>query len=565
MGLTVESLMSVVVALGFVACSSTSAPVKDAGPPSRDAASDAPSRDSEAGKESGPDAGGLILTELSVTSKAIPALTLVPGFSPSIHDYYVRCEAGTNALVVSMTAASGDLCQLTSPTKSPRLSKQTVSVSADENQAIVATVIGGTGTEEYWVRCLPHEFPEIEMTPHPEAGTPTPGYYLVGNDVVGMAELGYAMVLDGNGVPVWYTSHAGFGVINVDDLVPGAVSFIGSSVGVPYEILTLSPPATQYVTEEGKPSDAHELRVLPSGDYLLFDESVQTGVNLTGLAVPTSDGGTLELGPNDDIYACNIVEVDKSGAIVWKWVATEHFDPVKDISYVEPPLIGPGGVPLMQPFHCNSIDVDDLGNLLVSARNMDSVFYVERPSGRVLWKVGGQSYSIDGATYVPVASAFHRQHDARFQPGWTRTCDGAGGTGQISLFDDETAEPGPARAVVYDVHVAAPALSDAGASSDGGAMDCGAPADAGSSVATLAWQYKGTTSIDVQGSFRIAADGSRVVGWGINGGHAFTEVDVGGNDLLDFYFSGGESTYRAIKVPLTTFDIGVLRSTAGSM
>jgi hypothetical protein len=65
------------------------------------------------------------------------------------------------------------------------------------------------------------------------------------------------------------------------------------------------------------------------------------------------------------------------------------------------------------------------------------------------------------------------------------------------------------------------------------------------------------------GSFRILPDGSRVIGWGLVPGAGFTEVDVAGNDLADLTFLDGNTTYRAIKVPLGAFDLGALRSTAG--
>jgi hypothetical protein len=79
---------------------------------------------------------------------------------------------------------------------------------------------------------------------------------------------------------------------------------------------------------------------------------------------------------------------------------------------------GPGsttadGGAVYDVFHCNSIDVDPAnGDPLVSAREMDSVFYVDRPSGKVLWKMGGATASKDGATYVAVSDPFFRQHDA---------------------------------------------------------------------------------------------------------------------------------------------------------
>ena len=69
------------------------------------------------------------------------------------------------------------------------------------------------------------------------------------------------------------------------------------------------------------------------------------------------------------------------------------------------------------------------------------------------------------------------------------------------------------------------------------------------------------------GSFRILVDGSRVIDWGLRMSNeiTFTEVDVDGSDLLDFTLDPGtgNSSYRTIKVPVTSFDLGTLRSTAG--
>jgi hypothetical protein len=185
---------------------------------------------------------------------------------------------------------------------------------------------------------------------------------------------------------------------------------------------------------------------------------------------------------------------------------------------------------------------------------MDSVFSVERSTGRVLWKMGGATVSKDGAAYVSVADPFALQHDARFEPDWSATC---GGSGHISLFDDEVAGlPAAARAVVYDVAVGA---ADSGGVGDGGCPDAGIVPG----TATVSWKYEGAAPSTAMGSFRISADGSRVVGWGLASDAAFTEVDGAGNDLLDMSFTDGNTTYRAIKVSLATFDLGLLRSTAG--
>ena len=128
------------------------------------------------------------------------------------------------------------------------------------------------------------------------------------------------------------------------------------------------------------------------------------------------------------------------------------------------------------------------------------------------------------------------------------------------MFDDETDKPGPARAVVYDVSAPLPAPGDAGA-----VDDCGARAgDAGTGTATVSWQYRGASTSSGTGSFRILPDGSRTIGWGFSP-LAFSEVDEAGHELLDFSFSSGDSTFRAIKVPLSAFDLNVLRRTAGGV
>jgi hypothetical protein len=199
---------------------------------------------------------------------------------------------------------------------------------------------------------------------------------------------------------------------------------------------------------------------------------------------------------------------------------------------------------------------------------MDSIFYVDwSKGGAVLWKMGGSSSSKDNATYVSVADPFFRQHDARLQPGWSQTC--RGGSGQVSVFDDETATPGPARGVVYDVAVGA----EDGGATDGKCGDGGALEGVAAGTATVAWQAKGRATSTGFGSFRISGDGSRVISWGALAEPApmtpplpdlvFTEVNVEGKDLLDFGYADYSLSYRAIKVPLTAFDLDTLRRTAG--
>ena len=84
------------------------------------------------------------------------------------------------------------------------------------------------------------------------------------------------------------------------------------------------------------------------------------------------------------------------------------------------------------------------------------------------------------------------------------------------------------------------------------------------------WQYAGPAPnpAAASGSFRISADGSRLIGWGLASEVVFTEVDEDGNDLLDLHsvnsaFRSPMQSYRAIKVPLTALDLSLMRASAG--
>ncbi len=464
------------------------------------------------------------------TTLSIGPLTLVPRFSPAIHDYYVRCAAGTNELTVSMTAAPGSTIALLQPTTTPLSTDETATVSVTENEAIVIGVTANGTTDPYWVRCLPHDFPKLQMTLYPDAGTPTPGYYLVGNVLMAYGQQGYAIMLDGNGVPVWYhTTQTHRGASTVEDVVPGTISYVPNFTGtfgaasVQFELHDPGKGTTTYVESSGVPLDTHELRYLPNGDYLVFAAPITTGVDLTGLA---------SFGPSENIVGCDIQEVDPTGAVVWRWTATDHLDPVKDTTWPQTATVD--GQTVVEPFHCNSIDVSPDGDLLVSARHLDSVFLVSKATGTILWKMGGATFTKEGAPYIAVTNdpeiSFYRQHDARFLP-----------NGDISMFDDQTDKPGPARGVIYAY-------------------------DVNAGTAVFQWEYQGTASSAAMGSFRILPDGSRVIGWG-NGGatdRSFTEVGANGTDILDFGFPDGTASYRAIKVTTSAFEIDLLRATAGS-
>jgi hypothetical protein len=460
-------------------------------------------------------------------SLAVSPLALAPTFSPDVHDYVVRCGAGFNQLSFDLQTPAGSTLTVTTPADSVAGAPSSVQVTLSEDDPVVFEVAGHHAASQYWVRCLPHDFPSLTFTPHPGNGTPTPGWYLTGNTTSQTGESGFAMVLDNNGTPVWYQRGGTTGIMNLQRLPDGTLSYIaaggpyGSDPNAAYVIQKLEPWQTRRVQTVASPTDGHELQVLPNGDVLLQSYPFVEGVDLTGLQT---------FGPNATIADCVIQEVSPTGDLVWSWRASDHVDPVRES--MGPQVNKVDGLTVVDVFHMNSIDVDAQGNLLVSARHMDAVFYIDKASGRIVWKMGGAAYSKDGAQLVQVVDdpegGFNYQHDARWTP-----------DGHVTLFDDHSNGGGAARGIEY-------------------ALDLGA------GTATPVWQYAGPVASTAMGSFRRYADGSNLISWGLapNNPAVVTEVDDAGNDLVDISL-GADSAYRAFKVPVESLDLDVMRVTAG--
>ncbi|MGZ3452541.1 MAG: aryl-sulfate sulfotransferase [Polyangiales bacterium] len=454
----------------------------------------------------------------SLDSLKVEELALSPAFSPDTHDYVVRCAAGGSSLTVTATAADGVAISVA---KSPVASGDPASVDVVENDAIVVEAARGDAKSSYWIRCLPHDFPALSVS---RPRTPSPGYYLTGNTVLGAGEAGFVMALDTNGTPVWYRRTgigAGYVTANGKDRVIYS-PVLGPTFGVDpkgaWTTLDLASGATSSITAVPGPTDHHEVLPIASGHFLVQSYPRRTGFDLSSRGSSTTD-----------IADCEIQDVAPDGTVVWVWLASDHFDVAKESTFLEEHT--DLGAPLVDGFHCNSIDVFPDGDLLVSARHMDAIFRVSRSTGKVVWKLGGVASNKDGAQLLTLADdptgGFHRQHDARVLP-----------SGEVSMFDNHGPAVGPARAL----HLAIDTTAGTG---------------------TITWSYDGPAGSGAMGSNRLLDDGAHVIGWGMIGvtpAIAFTEIDSTKATVLEVSFPGGSRAYRALKVPTDAFDLDVLRA-----
>jgi hypothetical protein len=163
----------------------------------------------------------------------------------------------------------------------------------------------------------------------------------------------------------------------------------------------------------------HDQRPLPNGNVLALAYRMRAAPGIAPYAV------------KDDV----VFEVDRTGTVVWEWSTVDHFEQLGFDEAARAAIRDEENFPyngkLGDVFHANSIqplppnrfhDRGDErfrpGNVLVSQRNTNIIFVIDRDSGDVVWKMGPR----DGFTIG--------QHD----PGMIEP--GLPGAGHILVFDN---------------------------------------------------------------------------------------------------------------------------------
>jgi hypothetical protein len=472
-----------------------------------------------------------------VSGDALQGLTLTPlnvapTFAPDIHDYSVRCQAGVNLATLTLTATTNGSISISDPSSDASGHSVSLPETLVENQALVVQAPDPAQPSgppvQYWVRCLPHDFPALHVD---ESGTAPPGWYLTGNLTTSATSATYAMILDEHGTPVWYQPAPG-GAINTELLPNDTIAWapalgpgFGANPNGAYTLYHLDTNSKSSVAAPVPPTDPHELLQLGNGDRMMIATPLRSGFDLSALGAAFATTNT--------IVDCVVEEIDPNGALVWQWRMSDHVG--IDEALTTPRLLNApsdvNGTSAADVYHCNSLEVDPSGNVLISSRHTSAVYLVDKTSGAIVWKMGGTGSNHDNAQILTIQNdpegMFSGQHDARLHS-----------NGDVSVYDDHTGATDAARGAEYAI-------------------------DTNAGTATLVWQYAAPDGLPsaATGSFRRSADGNdNVIGWGFKaGGYGFTEVDAAGNVLLNVTFPNGEVTYRAVKEPTAAIDAEVLR------
>lgn len=151
-------------------------------------------------------------------------------------------------------------------------------------------------------------------------------------------------------------------------------------------------------------SDMHEFKLIEDGKSALMTQYLRSVYDFCPWDL--CDGlGYIQQG------AFQEVDVD-TGNVNFEWRSLDHVDPSE--SYVPPSsteISGSGEDP-QSPwdyFHINSIDKNEDGDYLVSARHVSCIYKISGQDGRIIWRLNGakSDYYLDGFQ-------FSFQHDARW-------------------------------------------------------------------------------------------------------------------------------------------------------
>jgi Arylsulfotransferase (ASST) len=203
-----------------------------------------------------------------------------------------------------------------------------------------------------------------------------------------------------------------------------------------------------------------------------------------------------------------VQEIDiPTGLVLFQWDSLDHV-PITD-TYQRLPK-NPR-FPL-DYFHVNSVEPDNDGTLVISARNTWAAYKVDHSSGATIWILGGRRSTFRMGTGAPFAF----QHDVRVRAGHDLF---------VTLFDDGAGPP--------DVHRQSRGLK--------------LFLDLKHHFAKTVGQDKHSPPLlaGFEGNYQQLAPGEDFLGWGQQ--PYFTEYNSHDQVVFDGHFIGGNASYRAYR------------------
>jgi len=334
------------------------------------------------------------------------------------------------------------------------------------------------------------------------------GYLFVSTiDLKDPTAANYNLILDNQGEPIFYDRITKAGNSLDFKMQPSGLLtyYTNTDSGWGFEAMDSSYTVVKdYVVaddpETGRDyqTDQHDLQIMSNGNalHLIYDWQ-------------TFDMSQIYPGGNPEatVIGCVIQELDKSGSVVFQWRSWDYLDEI-EITDTNRPL---DDEPLRY-IHCNSIDEDFDGNLLMSSRNLDEIIKIARPSGEIMWRMGGRKNEFEFLN----DSGFTVPHDVRRLP-----------NGNITLYDNADLNlKTPSRGVEYRVD------------------------EVNKKVSKVAEFYNTPATYGYfMGNVQRLANGNTLIGWGASNEPLLTEFDGHGQKVFEVSVANKTGSYRAFRFP----------------
>jgi hypothetical protein len=258
-------------------------------------------------------------------------------------------------------------------------------------------------------------------------------------------------------------------------------------------------PIARVRAGNGLQADLHEFQLTPQGTALI---TAYAPIHCDLASV----GGSADGAVTDGTFQ----EVDvRTGLVMFQWTSLDHVALAE--SYA-PASVSDLAFPF-DYFHINSINLDQDGSLLISARNTWTAYDLNAQTGQIDWRLGGKHSSF---TMGP-GTATAWQHDPRELA-----------NGSFSIFDNGASPTvhSQSRGVVVALEPQA-------------------------KTATLLSELTHTPPISTQsqGDIQAQPNGDWFVGWGEV--PDFSELSPTGQLLFDAHFPAGDQSYRDLRFAWT--------------
>ena len=326
---------------------------------------------------------------------------------------------------------------------------------------------------------VPGDFPTVVIT---IKSNPSPGYLFLDT---GNGSKPYTMILDNNGLPIWYRRG------RMENFKTEQNHLI---TGYPDPSIGGFPAFDQnfnyiqtFRTTNGYLTDSHDLKVLADGSYLMLGYRTNT----VDMSKYVAGGRT-----NAVVTEGVLQEFTAAGELIFQWRAWDHYD-IRD---------GTTDFP-----HLNALDVDEDGNILVSARHLSETTKINRNTGEIIWRLSGSKSSftflndpLNGTSYQHNISAL--------------------GNGHYMVFDNgNNHNPQVSRAVEYQLNLT-------------------------NMTATMVWQFRDTPEefSGFMGNAQRLPNGNTLINWVYD---KIVEVDSNGAKHFEMNLVDFHTIYRVYRFP----------------